>query len=88
MTESPLPICDYEGSDYQDRFWEHGDRANEDGAEAAKLPADSGLVSTEARRNLRLGEAIPKELVDPQAFVDGQVHISVHTTLLSSQRCT
>lgn len=37
MTESPPPICDYEGSDYQDRFWEQGDRAYEDGAEAAAL---------------------------------------------------
>ena len=31
------PICDYEGSDYQDRFWTPGERAYEDGAEAAAL---------------------------------------------------
>ncbi|MFQ5942889.1 MAG: class I SAM-dependent methyltransferase [Anaerolineales bacterium] len=37
MSETPIPICDYEGSDYQERFWERGDRAYEDGAEAAAL---------------------------------------------------
>ncbi|MBX3003214.1 MAG: methyltransferase domain-containing protein [Anaerolineales bacterium] len=31
------PICDYEGSDYQTRFWEQGGRAYEDGAEAVAL---------------------------------------------------
>ncbi len=31
------PVCDYEGSDYQTRFWEEGGRAYEDGAEAVAL---------------------------------------------------
>ena len=31
------PICDYEGSDYQTRFWGQGGRAYEDGAEAIAL---------------------------------------------------
>lgn len=31
------PICDYEGSDYQDRFWGGGDRAYEDQAEAIAI---------------------------------------------------
>ncbi len=31
------PICDYEGSDYQTRFWEQGGRAYEDGAEEIAL---------------------------------------------------
>ncbi len=31
------PICDYEGSDYQQSFWEQGGRAYEDAAEAAAL---------------------------------------------------
>lgn len=34
--DSP-PICDYEGSDYQDRFWEQGGRAYEDHVEAIAL---------------------------------------------------
>ena len=31
------PVCDYEGSDYQQRFWEEGSRAYEDIAEALAL---------------------------------------------------
>lgn len=31
------PICDYEGSDYQDRFWDRGGRAYEDRVEAIAL---------------------------------------------------
>ena len=37
MSEKPIPVCDYEGSDYQERFWEQEDRAYEDGAEAAAI---------------------------------------------------
>ena len=37
MSEAPIPVCDYEGSDYQERFWDRGDRAYEDGAEAVAL---------------------------------------------------
>jgi ubiquinone/menaquinone biosynthesis C-methylase UbiE len=33
----PPPICDYEGSDYQTRFWEEGGRAYEDQVEAIAL---------------------------------------------------
>ncbi|MCD6356681.1 MAG: methyltransferase domain-containing protein [Anaerolineaceae bacterium] len=31
------PICNYEGSDYQESFWEHGNRAYEDAAEEIAL---------------------------------------------------
>jgi ubiquinone/menaquinone biosynthesis C-methylase UbiE len=31
------PVCDYEGSDYQERFWERGDRLYEDHVEAVAL---------------------------------------------------
>jgi ubiquinone/menaquinone biosynthesis C-methylase UbiE len=37
VTDHQPPICDYEGSDYQDRFWEQGGRAYEDRAEAIAL---------------------------------------------------
>lgn len=37
MTSPQPPICNYEGSDYQDRFWEQGGRAYEDQAEAIAL---------------------------------------------------
>jgi len=36
MRQTP-PICDYEGSDYQETFWNTGSRAYEDAAEAAAL---------------------------------------------------
>jgi SAM-dependent methyltransferase len=35
-TERP-PVCDYEGSDYQERFWEKGERQYEDQVEAVAL---------------------------------------------------
>ena len=37
LSEPQTPVCDYEGSDYQERFWDLGDRAYEDAAEAAAL---------------------------------------------------
>lgn len=42
------PVCDYEGSDYQMTFWEQGERAYEDRAEAIALqrllPASGNLL--------------------------------------------
>lgn len=47
MTSQP-PICNYEGSDYQQRFWEQGGRAYEDAVEAVALrrllPAQGHLL--------------------------------------------
>jgi ubiquinone/menaquinone biosynthesis C-methylase UbiE len=37
MSEHTPPVCDYEGSDYQTRFWEEGGRAYEDAVEAIAL---------------------------------------------------
>ena len=37
MSDSRPPVCNYEGSDYQSRFWEQGGRAYEDQAEAIAL---------------------------------------------------
>ncbi|HLC06086.1 MAG TPA: methyltransferase domain-containing protein [Anaerolineales bacterium] len=36
-SDNPIPICDYEGSDYQARFWDAEDRAYEDSAEGMAL---------------------------------------------------
>jgi ubiquinone/menaquinone biosynthesis C-methylase UbiE len=48
MGETKRPICDYEGSDYQQRFWERGDRRYEDRVEAIALgrllPAGEGIL--------------------------------------------
>jgi SAM-dependent methyltransferase len=46
------PICDYEGSDYQQTFWEHGGRSYEDAVEAVAL---GRLVPGSGRRVLDLG---------------------------------
>jgi ubiquinone/menaquinone biosynthesis C-methylase UbiE len=37
MTQEKPPVCDYEGSDYQARFWDQGERAYEDRVEAIAL---------------------------------------------------
>ena len=37
MNQNNPPICDYEGSDYQQRFWESGGRVYEDAVEAIAL---------------------------------------------------
>jgi ubiquinone/menaquinone biosynthesis C-methylase UbiE len=52
LSENPIPVCDYEGSDYQERFWEREDRAYEDGAEAAAIRR---LLPVEGKYLLELG---------------------------------
>lgn len=52
MSEDRIPVCDYEGSDYQERFWEQDDRAYEDGAEAAALRS---MLPSGAGKLLELG---------------------------------
>ncbi len=52
MSKAPIPVCDYEGSDYQEQFWEQQDRAYEDGAEAAALKR---LLPTAGEYLLELG---------------------------------
>ncbi len=47
-----LPICNYEGSDYQTSFWDRGGRAYEDAAEAVAL---SRLMPAGGKRLLELG---------------------------------
>jgi ubiquinone/menaquinone biosynthesis C-methylase UbiE len=46
------PVCDYEGSDYQQRFWEEGGRNYEDQAEALAL---SRLLPKRGKHLLELG---------------------------------
>ncbi|MEW6649584.1 MAG: methyltransferase domain-containing protein [Chloroflexota bacterium] len=51
MSSKP-PVCNYEGSDYQQRFWEQGGRAYEDGAESIALQR---LLPTHGNRLLEVG---------------------------------
>jgi SAM-dependent methyltransferase len=37
VSHSRPPVCDYEGSDYQERFWDSGERAYEDAVEELAL---------------------------------------------------
>lgn len=46
------PVCDYEGSDYQSSFWEHGNRVYEDQVEAIALRR---LLPPSGRLLLELG---------------------------------
>jgi ubiquinone/menaquinone biosynthesis C-methylase UbiE len=52
VTGSQPPICNYEGSDYQTRFWDLGGRAYEDQAEAIALQR---LLPKEGKLLLELG---------------------------------
>lgn len=52
MSEEHTPICDYEGSDYQERFWEFGGREYEDQVEAIALQR---LLPSEGNRLLEIG---------------------------------
>ena len=61
------PICDYEESDYQASFWEHGDREYEDRVEAIALkrllPKTGGLmleIGAGAGRNTRRYEGFER----------------------------
>jgi ubiquinone/menaquinone biosynthesis C-methylase UbiE len=46
------PVCDYEGSDYQERFWDQGNRAYEDRVEAIALRR---LLPNTGHRLLEIG---------------------------------
>jgi hypothetical protein len=52
MTQETPPICDYEGSDYQERFWDRADRQYEDRVEAIALQR---LLPLAGRRLLEVG---------------------------------
>lgn len=52
MTEHDVAICDYEGSDYQQRFWEQGGRDYEDQVEAVALRR---LLPPSGNRLLEIG---------------------------------
>ncbi|MBN2047135.1 MAG: methyltransferase domain-containing protein [Anaerolineaceae bacterium] len=51
MMDQP-PVCNYEGSNYQQQFWEQGGRAYEDAAEAIALKK---LLPKQGKRLLELG---------------------------------
>jgi ubiquinone/menaquinone biosynthesis C-methylase UbiE len=52
MSKQTPPVCSYEGSDYQQRFWEEGNRTYEDAVEAIALKR---LLPAEGNFMLELG---------------------------------
>jgi SAM-dependent methyltransferase len=52
VTRPEIPVCDYEGSEYQSQFWEQADRAYEDRVEAVALHR---LMPSGGRRLLEVG---------------------------------
>lgn len=59
------PVCDYEGSDYQDKFWEEGGRAYENGAEVLALKK---LLPSGGRHLLELGAGAGRNTPRYQGF--------------------
>jgi ubiquinone/menaquinone biosynthesis C-methylase UbiE len=66
VNEDRPPICDYEGSDYQERFWDRGERAYEDRVEAIALHR---LLSPGGRRLLEVGAGAGR---NTERYVDFQ----------------
>lgn len=60
MTDSHHPICDYEGSDYQTRFWERSDRRYEDQVEAIAI---GRLIPDRGKRLLEVGAGAGRNTV-------------------------
>jgi ubiquinone/menaquinone biosynthesis C-methylase UbiE len=60
-----LPICDYEGSDYQASFWERGGREYEDAVEAVALRR---LLPKSGQRLLELGAGAGRNTSRYQGF--------------------
>ena len=59
------PVCDYEGSDYQEKFWKEGGRAYEDGAEVLALKR---LLPAGGKHLLELGAGAGRNTPRYQGF--------------------
>lgn len=59
------PVCSYEGSDYQQSFWEQSDRAYEDQVEAIALQR---LLPAKGHRMLELGAGAGRNTLRYQGF--------------------
>jgi ubiquinone/menaquinone biosynthesis C-methylase UbiE len=65
MTKQQPEICDYEGSDYQERFWDQSDRQYEDRVEAIALRR---LLPSGGRRILEVGAGAGRNTLRYQGF--------------------
>lgn len=65
MNEDRPPVCDYDGSDYQQTFWDEADRAYEDRVEAIALRR---LLPGSGKRMLELGAGAGRNTPRYQGF--------------------
>jgi ubiquinone/menaquinone biosynthesis C-methylase UbiE len=65
MSEKTPPVCDYEGSDYQEKFWDQGDREYEDAVEAIALKR---LLPSSGKFMLELGAGAGRNTLRYQGF--------------------
>jgi len=79
------PVCDYEGSDYQSRFWTHGGRAYEDGAERVALRRLLPARGERGGRLLEIGAGAGR-LTGEYAGYDEVVLVDYSRTLLGEAR--
>jgi SAM-dependent methyltransferase len=82
MSEHTPPVCSYEGSDYQQRFWDQGGRAYEDAAEAIALKR---LLPKEGELLLELGAGAGRNTPRYRNF-EGVVLLDYSRTQLEQAR--
>jgi ubiquinone/menaquinone biosynthesis C-methylase UbiE len=84
MTVERPPVCDYEGSDYQTRFWEKGERLYEDRSEAIAL---SRLLPRSGRLLLEVGAGAGRNSSRYQGFERIVLLDYSRTQLQQAQAC-
>ncbi len=77
-----IPVCDYEGSDYQTSFWERGERRYEDAVEAVALRR---LLPTGGKRLLELGAGAGRNTPRYQGFEEITLVDYSHTQLAQAR---
>jgi ubiquinone/menaquinone biosynthesis C-methylase UbiE len=84
MADERIPVCDYEGSDYQKSFWDQADRAYEDRVEAIALRR---LLPQGGQRLLELGAGAGRNTSRYQGF-DQIVLVDYSRSQLEQARTT
>jgi ubiquinone/menaquinone biosynthesis C-methylase UbiE/uncharacterized protein YbaR (Trm112 family) len=79
MPKNSPPVCNYEGSDYQESFWEKGDRAYEDAVESIALKR---MLPASGKLMLELGAGAGRNSPRYQGF-DRVVLLDYSTTQLA-----
>lgn len=78
-----IPVCDYEGSDYQTSFWEQGARRYEDAVEAVALRR---LLPAGGKRLLELGAGAGRNTPRYQGFEEITLVDYSHTQLQQARQ--